>query len=91
MQLVAPTWSSETIFLTKNTEYHLRDRFCFEIRDRRTGKAVGDHAALHRELAGSVRFLEDEVSIRAGLPAPGDAMCFRGDLITSPVLDILVC
>ena len=42
------------VFVTRNTEYHFRDRLCVAVRDRRTGDFLPGHLALKRELAGGV-------------------------------------
>lgn len=34
------------IAATRNTEYHLRDRVCIAVRDRRTGRWHSDHPAV---------------------------------------------
>jgi hypothetical protein len=80
------------IFVTRNTEYHFRDRLCVAVRDRRTGDFLPGHLALQRELAGGVRRLSNGTLIpRDDEPSPGEALYFMAnglDLVTSPLLKV---
>jgi hypothetical protein len=40
------------VYITKNSEYHCRDRECVAVRDRQTGNWVRDHSALRGRLVG---------------------------------------
>jgi hypothetical protein len=42
------------VYLTRNTEYHCRDRECVGVRDRRTGEWSRWHKALRGELVGGL-------------------------------------
>jgi hypothetical protein len=78
------------VFVTHNTEYHLREKECVAVRDRRSGDWVQDHIALCRRAAGAIAFFEEGgVSASARLPDVGEALCFDGlTLVTSPVLEV---
>jgi len=79
------------VFVTHNTEYHLRRNQCVAVRDRRTGEWVDDHLALCRRAVGSIAFMnEGGISASSRMPQVGEALCFDGlSLVTSPVLDVL--
>jgi hypothetical protein len=78
------------MFVTKNTEYHFRDRVCVAVRDRRSGTWLPAHLALCRRLGGAVRFQPNGFPIPAtGEPGIGEALFFDDDgrdLVTSPRL-----
>src|SRR5215469_12904009 len=44
------------VYVTRNTEYHVRDRTCVAVRDRRTGDFMQGHLALERQIEGGLRF-----------------------------------
>jgi hypothetical protein len=75
------------MYVTRNTEYHFRDGCCVAVRDRKRGKWLIAHTALHRGLSGSVRFNgEGEPYPCLGEPRVGDALFFGADgsdLVTS--------
>jgi hypothetical protein len=78
------------IFVTRNTEYHLRRDVCVGVRDRRTGAWVPGHDALHRTVAGSLTFLPNGgYSGDAAFPGVGEALCFQGTgLVTGAVVAV---
>lgn len=79
------------VFVTRNTEYHLRRDQCVGVRDRRTGAWNDHHEALFRRVAGAITlFANGSLSASETLPVPGQAMLFEGEksLITGPVLAI---
>ena len=43
-----------TVYLTRNTEYHCRDRECVGVRDRGSGAWLRDHPALRARMLGAV-------------------------------------
>ena len=79
------------VYVTKNTEYHLRDGFCVAVRDRRTGDFVSGHLALRRRIGGGIRFYSNgALTPNPGEPTPGEALYFSTtpegrDLVTSSV------
>jgi hypothetical protein len=49
-----PDRRRHTMYVTRNTEYHLRDGVCIAVRDRRSGCWLPSHSALRRTLGGAV-------------------------------------
>ena len=80
------------VFVTRNSEYHVRRRVCVGVRDRETGAWVSEHFALERPIVGSIRFFENgSMSASAGLPGIGESMYFEdlgNDLVTSSVVSV---
>ncbi|WP_437786344.1 hypothetical protein [Sorangium sp. So ce1097] len=62
------------VFITRNTEYHVRDDICVAVRDRAARKFRSAHLALHLKLEGAVRINPNGVVIpepkneRVGVP-----------------------
>lgn len=74
------------VYVTRNTEYHVRKDVCVAVRDRRSGRWIDGHMALRRKLEGSLRYGRDGIMPNVGDPQIGDAIYFRSDerdLITS--------
>jgi hypothetical protein len=75
------------VYLTRNTEYHLRDGFCVAVRDRRTGDFLQGHLALQRRVHGGLKFFPDGgIAPNAGEPRQGESLYFAADgrdLVTS--------
>jgi hypothetical protein len=80
------------IYVTRNTEYHLRDGVCVAVRDRRSGSFNPRHEALNRRVRGGVRLQANGVLVPCHLePEPGDALLFADDerdLVTSAIHSI---
>ncbi|WP_148313809.1 hypothetical protein [Sorangium cellulosum] len=57
------------VFITRNTEYHVRDEVCVAVRDRAARKFRTSHLALHLKLQGAVRINPNGVVI----PEPHNA------------------
>lgn len=80
------------MFVTRNTEYHLRAGVCVAVRDRQTEVWLDEHLALGRALGGGVRVLDNGEAIPAvDEPRIGDALYFRGgnrELVTSVLCQI---
>lgn len=78
------------VFVTRNTEYHVRQSLCVAVRDRRSGEWLGAHLARGRHVRGSLRFLATGgVMPHEGVPRVGDSLFFSSDgrdLVTSAVL-----
>ena len=77
------------VFLTRNSEYHLQSHICVGVRDRRTGRWMDEHPALHRPLATTVRTAGQLAPLQK--PQLGESLEFDLDgspLRTSPVLNI---
>jgi hypothetical protein len=80
------------VFVTRNTEYHVRRTECVGVRDRRTGEWLRSHMALKSEISGGLKFLPTG-GIRAveGTPRIGESLFFIAsgrDVVTSPVVSI---
>ncbi len=77
------------MFVTKNTEYHLRGEVCVGVRDRRSGQWMRGHAAVRHRLLGALRFSRHGGVIpNPGVPQAGESLYFAvggQDLITSPL------
>lgn len=54
-QYQGPERRIHTLYVTRNTEYHLRKKTCVAVRDLRTGEWRGDHPAIGKVLFGAVR------------------------------------
>jgi hypothetical protein len=82
--------SAYRVFLTHNTEYHVRAHCCFGVRDRRSGAWLGAHWALGQRLADAFPDHTGKMcSIRS--PAIGEPLWFvaaAGHHRTSPLLAI---
>ena len=80
------------IFITRNTEYHMRQRTCVRIRDRQSGRWVENNRALNLIMTGSYPFGSSDSDINlSDVPEIGECVFFNDngiDLITSPVLAI---
>jgi hypothetical protein len=76
------------VFITRNTEYHVRRNTCVAVKDRRTGQWLQGHLALASKVSGGIRFTQNGVSASDGLPSVGESLffCASGrDLVTSPI------
>ena len=75
------------LFVTRNTEYYLRDGLCLAVKDRRTSEWLGGHLADGRQLSGGVRILGNGEAIPVpSAPEVGEALYFAEggrELITS--------
>jgi hypothetical protein len=75
------------VYLTRNTEYHVRDGFCVAVRDRRSGNFMHGHLALSRRVHGGLKFFESGgILANPGDPRPGESLYFASDgrdLVTS--------
>ncbi|MCA9665167.1 MAG: hypothetical protein KC503_06250 [Myxococcales bacterium] len=67
------------VYITKNSEYHCRDRECVAVRDRRSGEWLREHSALRGRLIGAVtaqgrllRRMRIVVGMRLCLEGAGD-------------------
>jgi hypothetical protein len=77
------------VYVTRNTEYHVRDRQCVAVRDRRTGEFLHGHLAIDRSIAGGLKFfVNGGIAPNAGEPRLGESLYFASDgrdLVTSPL------
>src|SRR5260370_26299806 len=75
------------VYVTRNTEYHLRDGRCVAVRDRRTGEFLHGHLALEHRVDGGIKFFGNgSIAPNPGDPRPGESLYFASegrDLVTS--------
>ncbi len=72
-----PERRRHTVYVTRNTEYHLRDGVCVGVRNRRNQHWLLRHEALNQKLAGGVRFHPDGIAVPvAEKPQIGEALHF---------------
>ena len=65
------------VFVTRNTEYHLRDGVCVAVRDRATKRWAEGHMALRLRMEGAVRMCSNGALIPVFQPPDaGDALFF---------------
>ena len=75
------------VYVTRHTEYHVRDGVCVGVRDR-GGAFVRGHMALDRRVDGGVKLGADGLSVHPGEPAIGEGIFFaEGDrsLVTGAI------
>ncbi|MEJ7730559.1 MAG: hypothetical protein WKG00_15225 [Polyangiaceae bacterium] len=66
------------VYVTRNTEYHLRDGVCVAVRDRQSSAFRTAHIALNLKLEGIVKsYSNGAVLPHAGEPVIGDAIYFN--------------
>ncbi|MGD8858531.1 MAG: hypothetical protein PVI30_00865 [Myxococcales bacterium] len=92
MPYTGPERRIHKVYVTRNTEYHVRKGTCVAVRDRESGSWVDAHFALRLPVAGSIKFYETgAIAAAPGLPQIGESMYFeaRGrDLVTSSIVSV---
>lgn len=77
------------VFVTRNTEYHVRRNRVVAVRDRRTGSFDPYHAALFRKIGGAIGFHEHGFTAERELPSIGESILLEGTgTVTSPVVSV---
>ena len=82
------------VFITRNTEYHVRGQTCVGVRDRRSGEWLRGHQALRQRLSGALRFsIGGGMVPNTGLPQPGESLYFcseaeGNELVTSAIVGV---
>ena len=80
------------VFVTRNTEYHVRRDTCVAVKDRRSGEWLRAHLALKNRVHGGIRFSRaGGILPNPGNPKVGESLFFHAagrDLVTSPILGI---
>ena len=80
------------VFVTRNSEYHVRQQTCIGVRDRETGQWLRTHFAVERPVVGAIKFFESgAINATPGLPNVGESMYFEDlgrDLVTSSVVAV---
>jgi hypothetical protein len=65
------------VYVTRNTEYHLRDGICVAVRDRKSHTFRAAHIALNLKMEGGVRVYPNGAMIpNVETPVEGDAIFF---------------
>ena len=91
MQYHGPERRIHRVYVTRNTEYHVRAGRCVAVRDLRVEQWCDEHPALGRALEGALRYQGTGVLPVLDEPRVGDAIYFREgerDLVTSRVQSI---
>jgi hypothetical protein len=92
MSYQGPDRRIHRVFVTRNTEYHVRNDRCVAVRDRETGEWLTGHFALSLHVAGAIKFFEGgALAASPGLPSIGESMYFEAmgrDLVTSAVVSV---
>ncbi|MBZ0121877.1 MAG: hypothetical protein IT378_04945 [Sandaracinaceae bacterium] len=80
------------VFVTRNTEYHVRRDVCVAVKDRRSGEWLRAHLALRNKVHGGIRFSRTGgIMPNTGSPNVGESLYFHAagrDLVTSPVVSV---
>lgn len=80
------------VYVTRNTEYHLRRDLCVGVRDRRTGRWLNGHLAHGSRMSGGLRFGSAGGFVpNPGRPAIGESLYLHAsgrDVVTSPLTAI---
>ncbi|MDP3275108.1 MAG: hypothetical protein Q8Q09_07915 [Deltaproteobacteria bacterium] len=80
------------VYVTRNTEYHVRRGVCVAVKERASGRWLIGHGAVKKKLEGSIRFYgHGGYAPHFGDPGLGDAIYFNDgerDLITSKLEQI---
>lgn len=80
------------VFVTRNTEYHVRRDVCVGVRDRRTGEWLRAHLAIRNRIQGALRFnREGGITPNNGAPTVGESLFFQAagrDLVTSAIVAV---
>lgn len=78
-----------TVYVTRNTEYHVRRDVCVAVRDRRTGQWLRGHQAVSSRVRGALRFsMRGGIDPNPGKPREGECLYFSElgrDLVTSAI------
>lgn len=81
-----------TVYVTRNTEYHVRREVCVAVRDRRSGQWLRSHQALSSVVRGALKFtVRGAIDPNPGKPRTGECLYFSEqgrDLVTSAIVDV---
>ncbi len=80
-------YARRRIYVTDNSEYHVIDGTCVEVRDAKTRRTQAGHAAVGSRLIGCLRLSRRGFELSREIEA-GARLCLSCDLVTSPVVDI---
>jgi len=80
------------VFVTRNTEYHVRGDECVGVRDRRSGEWLRAHLALRNRVSGALKFhATGGITPNPGAPKVGESLFFHSsgrDLVTSAIVSV---
>jgi hypothetical protein len=80
------------VFVTRNTEYHVRRGVCIAVKDRKSGEWLRAHLAVKNRVHGGIKFSRGGgIMPNPGFPKVGESLFFHAsgrDLVTSPILEI---
>jgi hypothetical protein len=77
MSFIGADRRKHRVFITRNTEYHLRDDICVAVRDRQARTFRPAHIALNLKLQGAVRVNPNGIAIpEPNSPRVGAAIYF---------------
>lgn len=80
------------VFVTRNTEYHVRRDLCVAVKDRRSGHWLRGHLARGSRVSGGLRFsARGGILPNVGTPNIGESLFFHAtgrDLVTSPLVAV---
>ena len=80
------------VYVTRNTEYHVRRDHCVAVRDRQSGRWLRGHLAAGSKVSGGLTFRPGGgISASGGKPSIGESLFFVAgsrDLVTSPVVSV---
>jgi len=92
MAYAGPDRRIHRVFVTRNTEYHVRQDTCVGVRDRQSGQWLLEHFARSLPVAGAIRFFESgAMNATPGLPQIGESMYFESsgrDMVTSSIVSV---
>jgi hypothetical protein len=92
MAYTGPERRIHRVFVTRNTEYHVRRDTCVGVRDRQSGRWLIQHFAKRLQVAGAIRFYESgAMNATPGLPQIGESMYFEAggrDMVTSSIVSV---
>jgi hypothetical protein len=78
MPYEGPDRRRHRVYVTRNTEYHLRDNVCVAVRDRKSGAFRDAHIALQLKLEGVVKIYSNGAALPHFCePGVGDAIYFN--------------
>jgi hypothetical protein len=83
----SPERRQHRVYVTRNTEYHVRGTLCVAVRDRKTGRFLASHLAIKRSVSCGVRFQTNGTALPSSAPPQvGEALYFGEggrELVTS--------
>lgn len=89
MSYKGPERRKYRVFITENTEYHMREQTCVAVRDNKSRQWLNEHQAVGSKVIGGVLVASSgSWKVNFGAADIGERICFASDLLTTPVRDI---